>query len=169
MRRCCARRWKAPLAPPTPMADGTGRRPTTPVRRPPSCSFASSVRPCARVPIRLPRCCRCWQRSPAFFPPTPAVRKRARRFSSLARPSRLVSRRAPRPRSRRPMLCWSLRPARACSPSWPSCRVPRSFSTSSPKPALDFFHFSFPASPSHASTPPISTIISTPASRQASC
>ena len=96
-------------------ADGawTGRRPTTPVRRPPSCSFASSVRPCARVPIRLPRCCRCWQRSPAFFPPTPAVRKRARRFSSLAHPSRLVSRRAPRPRSRRRTLCWSLRLARA--------------------------------------------------------
>ena len=73
--------------------DGTGRRPTTLVRRPPSCSFASSVRPCARVPICPPRCCRCWQRSPAFFQPTPAARKRARRFSSLARPSRLVSRR----------------------------------------------------------------------------
>jgi len=47
MRRCCARRWKAPLAPPMLMADGTGKQPTTPARRRPSCSFASSVRPCA--------------------------------------------------------------------------------------------------------------------------
>jgi hypothetical protein len=33
-----------------------------------------------------PRCCRCWQRSPAFFPPTPAVPKRVKHFSSSARP-----------------------------------------------------------------------------------
>jgi hypothetical protein len=59
--------------------------------------------------------------------PTHTRRKRARRFSSLARRSRLVSRRAPRPRSRRGMLCWSHRLARACSPSWPSCRARRSF------------------------------------------
>ena len=78
-------------------------------------------------------------------------------------------RRALLPRSRRPTLCWSHRPVRVCSPSWPSCRAHRSFSTSSPKPALDFFHFSFPASPSRASTPRISTIISIPVSRQASC
>src|SRR5260221_597971 len=53
MRRCCARRWKTPLAPPTPMVHGTGRRPTTPVRQPPSCSFASSVQPCAHVDDHL--------------------------------------------------------------------------------------------------------------------
>jgi hypothetical protein len=48
------------------------------------------------------------------------------------------------------------------------CLVLRSFSTTSPKPALGFFPFSFPASPSRALTPRISTIILTPPSRQAS-
>ena len=86
MRLSCARRWTAPLAPPMPMADGTGRRPTTLARRRPFCSFASSDRPCARVPLHLPRCCRCWRRSPAFFPPIRAARKRAKRFSSSSTP-----------------------------------------------------------------------------------
>ena len=40
----------------------------------------------AQCSIRLPRCCRCWQRSTVFFPPTPAVRKRAKRFSNSRTP-----------------------------------------------------------------------------------
>ena len=80
---------------------GLEDRPTTPAKRRRSCSFASSARPCAHAPLRRPRCCRCWQRSPAFFPPIPAAPKRARRFSSSVHPFRLVLRRAPPPRSRR--------------------------------------------------------------------
>ena len=55
MRDACAPPWSAPSAPPMPPAPGTGRRPTTPARRRPSCSCASSARPCAREPRRRPR------------------------------------------------------------------------------------------------------------------
>ena len=86
MRRCCARRWRAPLAPPTPMAAGIGR-PAYDACEAATVLFLRKFGPAMRgVPICPPRCCRCWPRSPAFFPPTPAVPKRARRFSSSSTP-----------------------------------------------------------------------------------
>ena len=108
---------------------------TTPARRRPFCSFASLVPPCARVPRLRPPCCRCWLRLPACFPPTPAVPKRAKRFSNSVHRLCLGLRRAPWLRSRQRTSCWSLRPAPVCSPFSQSFRAHRSFSTSFPKPA----------------------------------
>ena len=44
----CAPRWRPPSAPPMRPAPGTGRPPTTPARRRPSCSCANTARPCSR-------------------------------------------------------------------------------------------------------------------------
>ena len=169
MHRRSGHRWSPPSAVPTPMAPGTGRPPTMPARRRPSCSCASSVPPCARGLPLPPPCCRCWPRSRAFFPPTRAAPRRARRFSSSRRRSPSASRPAPPPRSRPPISCWNLRPEPGCSPFSPNSPAGRSFSTSWPRRAPGCWVICSPVSPSPASTPRTSTIISTPASFQASC
>ena len=169
-RRSCAPRWKPPSAPPTPMAPGTGRPPMTPARRRRSCSCASSARPCARKPASpaamlpmlakiaglLPTHTRRSEESqalPAVLDADPARPRGLRRRRDHARRSRAGAfgrhRPARHPRRARRRLA---RPQRAGRDPRRRCSL-----------------ISFRASPSRASTPRRSTIISTPASRRASC
>ena len=84
------------------------------------------------------------------------------------RPSAL--RQAPPPRSHRPMSCWSPRPAPDCSPSSRSCdgRIAGVPDSAELRAALVRSLYARQGW-QHATTLRISTIISTPASRRASC
>ena len=126
--------------------------------------FGPAMRARAGVAGRHAR--RCWRRSPACSRPTRAAPRRARRFSNSRRRSRSASPPAPPPRSRPPIVV--LEPsagtgllailaelAGALARPERTRRDPRRRCSA----------ISFPASPSRATTPRRSTIISTPASR----
>ena len=109
--RPCAPPWNRPSAPPMPPAPGTGRRPTMPARRRPSCSCANTERRFSAKPrLRLPGFPHC-RRSPGSCRPIRAGPRRRRPSSSSRRRSRSAWSRLPPPPSRRPTVCWSLRPA----------------------------------------------------------
>ena len=169
-RRCCAPRWKPPSAPPMPTAPGTGRRPTTPARRRPSCSCASSARPCAREADFAGRDAADAgkDRRPSSHPHPPLRGERGAPAVLDADRAWLRGEHRGRDHAGR-SSCWSLGRHRAARHPRRARRRARSFSTSSPRPAPALLAISFRASPSRASTPRRSTIISTPASCRASC
>ena len=147
-------------------APGTGRRPTTPARPRPSCSCASSVRPSAHEPASPAAMLPMLARSPAFFRPTRAAPRRARRFSNSRRRSRFGLALPPRlritPADRRARALGRHRLARHLR----RARRRRARAERAGRdPRRTCSTISFPASPSRASTPRRSTIISTPALR----
>ena len=170
MRRCCAPRWRAPSAPPTPTAPGTGRRPTTPARRRPVLflrKFGPAMRaragsPAAMLPMLakiaglLPTHTRRSEESEALQQfSTPIALGFAASTAAAITPADLVL----EPSAGTGLLAIFAelagrvaRPERARRDPRRTCSV-----------------ISFPASPSRASTPRRSTIISMPASRRASC
>ncbi len=164
-RRSCAPRWTRPSAPPMPTAPGTGRPPTRPARRRQSCSCANSARRMrARAGVSGRLRCRCWPRSPAFCPPIRAARRRARRFSNSRRRSRSAS---------PPATAAAITPADlVLEPSagtgllaiLAETRRRRARPQRTRRDPRRAARALFPASPSPASTPRRSTIISTPAS-----
>ncbi len=123
MRLPCVGPWSTPSAAPMPPVPGTGRPPTTPARRRPCCSCASSDRPFGHGLARQLPSCPCSAGSRRFFLPIRAAPRRARRCSNSRRRSRSRSSPPALLRSPRPISCSSPRLARVCSPSSPSSRA----------------------------------------------
>ena len=172
MRRCSARRWRTPSAPPTPRAPGTGRAPTTPAR-PRTVLFLRKFgrrmraragfarRAAADAGEDRRRCCR----------PTRAAPRRARRFQQFSTPIPLgFVARALRPRSRRPTVVLEPSAGTGLLAIFAELAGASLVLNELAETRAGLLCLSLPGhSPSRASTPPRSTTISMPASRPASC
>ena len=165
-----APRWTPPSAVPTPRALGTGRPPMTPARRRPCCSCASSG-PAMRARAASPAAIAAdagQDRGPSPHPHAPLRGEPGASAILDADRARLRGERRRRDHARRSRAGALGRNRTARHLRRARGGVARSQRTGR-DPRRRCWTISSPASPSPASTPRRSTIISTPASRRASC